>query len=1080
MKQHKCTLLFVLVAGLLLFVPGTYAQNKSQPVHVKGKVTDANTGEGLSGASVTAKKSGKTVATDATGAFSINAQKGETITISFTGFQSSTILANGDQSFYTITLLPVNKQLTDVVVTALGVKKDKKIIGYSTQEVKGEDLVKAREPNAINSLVGKVSGLTVGASAELLGNPQVLLRGGAISLYVVDGVPINSDTWNINSDDIESYTVLKGPVASALYGYRGQNGAIIINTKKGTKDKRGIAVEFNSSTQFNNGFIALPKTQDLYGPGDHGKYKFGDGKGGGINDNDYDIWGPRFDGQLIEQYDSPVDPVTGIRAKTPWVARGRDNLKRFIQTGILSTNNISVAASGEKYDLRFSVGHTYQRGLVPNTSLNSTSFNLASTLRFSKKLTLDANINFNKQYTDNIPDVNYGPNSVIYNITIWGAADWNIDDMRSYWQPGKEGVQSIYAEYQRYHNPYFMSYEWLRGHHKNDIYAYTTLTYKFNNVAELMARTSITTYDLTRTEKMPFSAHPYGREEGRGDYREDKRSLFENNTELMLRLKSPKIANFLNINGFAGTNLRSFNYSSSFITTDYLNVPNVYTFANSRNPVKAYNFSSDMRVLSAFTSVDFGLGKYANINATGRIDKLSALFSKNNTFFYPSVSASTVISDYAKLPGFISLLKLRGSFAAVRGGGNFVSGTIGATPGNSYPLGYGAEYTSTYGGPSYNNSSVYSTTAGYNNITEARFTNSLVDDNIKPDNRTSTELGLDMRFLKNRLSVDVAYFNYIDGPQIFSKQISSASGYSNYTLNATKTQKRGFELSVTGTPVKLRNGFSWDVLLNLSTFKETFKELPAGVAALNTFYKVGSRVDEVYIRKFARTQDGRIINDAGGRPIILPVAQYAGTANPDWVWGMTNKFRYKDITLSFQVDGRVGGVMEDYVRKKTFQGGRHIETIQGAFGIARIEDNLGNKAYTGEGVQVSNGVPIAFDAVTGQITNYANLQFANNTTKTFVQDYISRVHSIPEPNMMSKTFFKLREIVLGYSLPKKFLGRGFIQGASMSFVARNLLYVIRDNRFKDVDIDQYAGSQSSINLQTPTTRSYGFNINFVF
>jgi TonB-linked SusC/RagA family outer membrane protein len=1052
-------------------------QSNAQNPTVSGKVIDPTTSKPIEGASVSTKN-GKSTITNASGAFTIAAAKGEQLKVSFVGYEDLQItVSTGDLN---ISLQPSNNQLNDVVVTALGIKKDKKIIGYSTQEIKGEDLVKAREPNAINSLVGKVAGLTVGASAELLGNPQILLRGGSINLYVVDGVPINSDTWNITPDDIESYTILKGPVASALYGYRGQNGAIIINTKKGTKDKRGISVEFNSSTQINKGFIALPKTQDLYGPGDHGKYKFGDGKGGGVNDNDYDIWGPKFEGQLIEQYDSPVDPVTGIRSKTPWVARGKDNLKRFIEAGILSTNNISVAASGEKYDVRFSVGQGYQKGIVPNTDLKTTTFNLNSTLRFNKRLTLDANLNFNKQYTDNIPDVIYGPNSVIYNITIWGGADWNIDDMRNYWQPGKEGVQSIYAEYQRYHNPYFMSQEWLRGHRKNDIYGYATLNYKLNDYIDLMLRSSITTYDLTRTEKMPFSAHPYGREEGRGDYREDKRSMFENNTEIMARFKAPKVANFLMINGFVGGNIRTFNYNSSFVTTDYMNVPNVYSFANSRNPVKAYNFNSDMCVQSAYTSIDFALGKYANINATGRVDKLSALFPQNNTFFYPSVNASTVISDYVTLPSVISFLKFRASFAQVRGGGNFVSNTIGATPGNTYPIGYSGQYFSTYGGPSYNNSSVYSTATGYNNTTEARFTGSLIDDNVKPDDRTSTELGLDMKFLKNRLSFDFAYFNYIDGPQIFSKQISAASGYSNYTLNATKTQKSGFEFSISGTPVKLSNSFTWDVLFNWATFKETLKELPAGVNALNTFYKVGIRVDEVYIRKFARTQDGQIINDAGGRPLILPVAQYAGTASPDWVWGLNNKFRYKEFTFSFQIDGRVGGVMEDYVRKKTFQGGRHIETVEGALGEARYQDYLGNKTYVGEGVQVSNAAAIVYDPVTGLITNYVALQFSPNTTKTFAQDYVSRVHGIPEPNMMSKSYLKLREVVIGYSLPKKYLGKSFIQSASVSLVARNILYFMKDSRFKDVDIDQYAGSQSSIDLQTPTTRSYGVNLNIVF
>ena len=1047
----------------------------AQAILVKGKVVDASNGSPVESATITAKSSNKTVVTKQDGSFEISAVKGENLLISFIGFESQQVTASGDD--IAVRLNADNRQLSEVVVTALGIKKDKKIIGYSQQEVKGSDLIKAREPNPINSLVGKVAGLTVGASAEILGAPQVLLRGGNISLYVVDGIPINSDTWNISPDDIESYTVLKGPVASALYGYRGQNGAIIINTKKGTKDKRGYSVEFNSSTMVNKGFIALPKTQDLYGPGDHGRYKFVDGKGGGINDNDYDVWGPRFDGQLIEQYDSPVDPVTGVRTATPWIARGKDNLKRFIRSGVLSTNNLAVSASGEKYDLRFSVGQTYQQGIIPNTNLNGTNFNLASTLKFSKKLTLDANINFNKQYTDNIPDVNYGPNSVIYNMTIWGGADWNIDDMRNYWQPGKEGEQSIYAEYQRYHNPYFMSYEWLRGHQKNDIYGYATLNYKASKYVELMARTSITTYDLTRTEKMPFSAHPYGREEGRGDYREDKRSLFENNTEAMIRLKSPTVAKFLNLNGFLGANLRTFSYASSFVTTNYLNVPNVYTFSNSRNPVLAYNFASDMRVLSGYYSFDIGLGKYANINTTGRVDKLSALSSKNNTFFYPSVNVSTVISDYVKIPAAISFLKVRASYAQVRGGGSFVANTIGATPNNSYPLGYGAEYTSSYGGPSYAYNNVYSTNVGYNNTTEARFTDKVLDDNIKPDNRSNIELGLDMKFIKNRIGLDVAYFNYVDGPQIFNKQISAASGYSNYTINATKTQKKGWEVTLAGAAIKSASGFNWDVLINWSTFQETFKELPEGVTNLYTFYKKGSRTDEVYIRKFARTQDGQIINDAGGRPIVSPVAQYTGNSNPDWVWGFNNRFSYKNLSFSFQFDGRVGGVMEDYVRKKTFQGGRHIETAEGALGVARFEDTKGIKSYIGEGVQVSNTTAIAFDPVTGFITNYSALQFAPNSTKTYAQDYTSRVNSIPEPNMMSKSYLKLREIVLGYNIP---VGKTFMQSVNVSFVARNILYIIKDKRFNDVDIDQYAGSQAGTNLQTPTTRSYGINLNIVF
>jgi len=1048
----------------------------AQDMQITGRVMDASSKLPIEGVSIAVKNTGIGSATNANGEYSIMAPKGSELVFTAVGYETQRIIAS--EPTLTLSLVSTSVQLKDLVVTALGVKKDKKYISYAIQEVNGSDLVKAREPNAINGLTGKVAGLTVGGSSELLGNPQVLLRGGTITLYVVDGVPINSDTWNISADDIESYTVLKGPVASSLYGYRGQNGAIIITTKKGTKDKRGFSVEFNSSTMFQKGFIALPRTQDLYGPGDHGKYSFVDGKGAGTNDGDYDIWGPKFEGQLIAQYDSPVDPITGVRTPTPWTARGKDNLKRFIRTGVLTNNNIAVSSSGDKYDLRFSVSNSYQRGIIPNTDLKTINFNLASTLKFNKKLKLDANLNFNKQFTDNIPDVNYGPNSVIYNMTIWGGADWDVDDMKDYWQPGKEGVQSMYVEYQRYHNPYFMSYEWLRGHHKNDIYGYTALTYKFNKYFDVMARSSITTYDLTRTEKMPFSAHPYGREEGRGDYREDKRSLFENNSEGILRFSTPKIANFIDVSGLVGANIRLFSYASSFVTTDYLNVPNVYNFANSRNPVRAYSFNSEMIVRSSFYSFDFALGKYANLNTTGRLDKLSALTNANNTFFYPSVSANTVITDYIKLPEIINYVKLRASYAQSRGGGAFVSNTIGSTPNNSYPIGYGTEYTSTYGGPSYSFNNVYSTGTGYNNTTTSRYSNNLIDENIKPDNRTNSELGLDVKLWKNRVGLDVTFFNYIDGPQIFTQQISQASGYTNYIINATKTQKRGLEITATGTPVKMANGFSWDVLVNWSKFTETFKELPAGLTTINRFYKVGSRTDEVYISKFARTQDGKIINDAGGRPIILPVAQFAGHSNPDWVWSIINKLNYKSFSLALQFDGRVGGVMEDYVRKKTFQGGRHIETTEGALGVARDQDALGIKSYLGEGVQLASGV-IKYDAVTGAITNYGELGFTDNATKTFAQDYVSRVHSIPEPNMMSKTYTKLREVVLTYRIPSNLSKSLLLQNASVSFVARNVLYFMKDKKFKDVDIDQYA-NQTITNLQTPTMRSYGININVIF
>jgi TonB-dependent SusC/RagA subfamily outer membrane receptor len=265
-----------------------------------------------------------------------------------------------------------SKALTEVVVTAYGIKKEVRKLGYSVQEVKGADLIKARDPNPINGLAGKVAGLTIGANAEMLGRPEIVLRGSKDLLFVVDGVPINSDTWNISPDDIETYTILKGPNAAALYGTRGINGAIIITTKKGTKDAKGWQVDYNSSTLFEKGMIASPQPQNEYGRGNayHYEYQAKDNTNPYIptgdvlydNANRLGEYGPRFEGQLLRQYDSPYDVLTGKRTPTPWLARGKDNWDNFIQTGLISTNNLAVSASGQNYNLRTSYTHMYQKG----------------------------------------------------------------------------------------------------------------------------------------------------------------------------------------------------------------------------------------------------------------------------------------------------------------------------------------------------------------------------------------------------------------------------------------------------------------------------------------------------------------------------------------------------------------------------------------------------------------------------------------------------------------------------------------------------------------------------------------------
>ncbi len=1054
---------FRILIGLMLAVMYANAQNQQ----ISGKVSASN-GDALPGMNVTIKGTSKGTNTDAEGKFKMDGVSSKSVlVISGIGYASQELTV-ANQSYINIVMQEDTKTLNEVVVTALGIKKEVKKIGFSIQSVDGSSVVKAREPNAINGLVGKVAGLTVGAQPELLRKPVISLRGNSTILYVVDGVPMNSDTWNISPDDIETYSVLKGASASALYGFRGKNGAILITTKRGTKDKRGFAVDVNSSTMIENGFYAIPKVQDEYGPGDHGVYAFGDGKGGGLNDGDYDGgWGPKFNGQLIPQYDSPVDPITGVRQGTPWIARGKDNLTRFLEPGVLSTNNIAVSASSDKYNLRFSTSHIYQKGIVPNTKLNISNFNITADYNFSSKLKFESNLQYNRQYTPNIPDVNYGPNSIIYNIVYWAGADWNVADMRNYWQAGKEGIQQIYAEYQRYNNPYFMSYEWLRGHYKTDIVGQAALRYKFNNHLELLGRTQITTWDLLRTEKFPYSAGTYGRDERRGDYREDRRNLFENNTELLLTYEKELIPG-LSTKIVGGANQRIFQYKSIYGTTDYLNVPGLYNFANSANPVKVANFTSDMQVLSAYYSADFSLSKYLTVFTTGRVDKLSTLPTNNNTFFYPSVGGVSVISDYLKLPEAISFLKVRASYANVK------DGLTRSTINNMAGVYSGENYETPYDGPSYTNAAAYSTAFSYNNQTAAYYTNTLNNPNLNPSTSSQTEVGLDIRFLGNRLGLDATYWISNDGPSIFSLPISTTSGYSSALVNGIKTRKKGLEISINGTPVKTTSGFQWDVLANYSTFQQRYTEFYPGLEYLNTFFKVGDRVDKFYGRAFVRTPDGQIVNDASGRPIYKPVNQYLGNLNPDFTFGLNNKFTYKNLTASFQFDGRIGGVISNYTQRQAYRGGRHIGTTTGIFEEARPQDALGVKAFVGEGVQVSNGVAIKYDAW-GNVTNYAELQYKANGTKQFVQDYISRYYNSDEGNLMSRSFGMLREVVLGYALPTKWFGK-YVRAANVSLVGRNLLYFAEK---KDIDLNQYI-TEGSSSPQTPSVRRYGINLNFSF
>ncbi|MBA4197377.1 MAG: SusC/RagA family TonB-linked outer membrane protein [Chitinophaga sp.] len=920
---------------------------------------------------------------------------------------------------------------------------------------------------------------------------------------------------------------MKGANAAALYGSRGINGAIIITTKRGTKDKKGWQVDVNTSTVFEKGFIAEPQSQVEYGRGTTFKYSYGDV----LYDNKQRLpeWGPHFEGQLVKQYDSPWDPVAQVRTPTPWTARGADNFHKFMQTGIINVNNVSLSAATDKSDIRISVSNMNQRGVAPNTKLNIYNLFLNAGYNITTKLRVEASLNYNKQYTPNIPDVNYGPNSYIYMFKVYGSSDYNIDDLKDIYK-GPQGVQDLipYAqEYGRENSAWFIAKKWLRSHDKSDVNGYVKASYKFNNSLSASFRSQISTWNQTRTEQVPAGINlntytPWYYFGWYGDYREDRRNLFENNTDLIVNYDK-KFKNF-SLTALVGGASRSFTYNSFFGTTKALAIPNLYALSNSIAPTLSYTWGSKMQVYSAFYSLDFTYKNFFTLSHTGRVDNLSTLPTANATYYYPSVSLSSVISDYVKLPQPISFLKIRASYADVKSA--LTSPTVASAftqitglSTNGGLLGYGTDLISSYDGPTYANQNSYAYQSYYNGTASVSYSNTVANPNIKPANRISYEGGIDIRFLKNRLGLDFTYFLSDNGPLIYALPVASSTSYGAANVNGITTRKKGFELSFTGSPLRSTKGLNWDVTFNYSTYKETLKDIygnETGLTINNHTYQKGDRMDALYDKGFVHDGNGNIVFNAG-LPYLSPSDignnKFLGFLNPDYTFGVNNKFSYSNFTFSFQFDGRIGGKIWDEVYKDGMNGGTAIESATGAFGAARLAEwkdaisgvngagsitapglptkNADGTPYTGryvgQGVKIISGTPIFAN---GEITNLSSLTFAANDVPTTVQNQVTgRLTGITEYWMVDRSFVKLREVTIGYNLPAKFLAKSkIIKAASFSLVGRNLLYWAQR---KDIDLDQFPagyndydrslnGVSANGTLQSPTGRRFGFNINVSF
>ena len=1011
---------------------------------VSGRITDEKK-QPLPGVSVMVKGTSRGSVSNENGDFQIRATAGEVLVFSITGYLTESLTVGATTNGYVITLQQDEKKLSEVVVTALGIKKEKARLGYAAQDVKGADLVKAREPSVMSSLTGRVAGLIVRNSTDLFQAPDIYLRGQR-PLIVIDGVPDQSaDLYKINADDIESMTVLKGATASALYGSIGDKGAIMITTKRGG-DNKDLSIEVNSSTQFQTSFIRIPKVQTTYGDGFKGQYTYIDGSGSGPEGGGW-IWGPKLDQRdpstssgyfETTQFNSPADPNTGQLTPLPFLSKGKNNVHNFFRTGIVSSNNISFTKGNDKGNFRASASHIFQQGIVPNADLKNTSFNISGNYNLTDALSMNGRISYNKEYSDNFPDVGYGPTNYLYNLILWTGPDIDVRDLRNYWVQGREGYQQRHYNTSYYNNPYFQAYEYLRGYDRSSTFGSVDLNYKISPSFSARFRNGVNQYSLNRNYNEPKSYIGYG-VKSRGQFTVTNDNYFDIVSDLIVDYNHTFSSLFkLHAEGGASNYYRTQRKDSSM--TDGLTIPGLYNLSNSIGPVQAFNTMEARRTRSYYGVLDLEIYNALYLTVTGRNDKLSTLPVANNSFFYPSVSASLVVSQLVQLPEWFSFLKARGSLSKVSG--DVIS---------QYTYGYL---------PTYGKGVIW------NNVPSVVYGSTIYPESLHPQTSRSWETGIDAKFFGSRLSLELTYFQTKDYNNIVQVPVSDASGFTEQLLNANVYHRRGVEIVAMGTPVRSKD-LRWDVTLNLSTYHRYLKQITTGSDRLG-YLKEGDRADKVYTSFYQTDPHGNVIYDqSNGFPLADTYDRFIGNQDPDWTYGLENRFTYKNFSLSFLVDGRIGGLIYSTTNQKMWWGGTNPGTVN----HFRDEANQGQSTYVGKGVVVTSG-EATYDRDGNILTDTRT--FATKTKGVNYIDYMTTTSNSTNVNYnyYSQTFLKLREVTLTWNLPNKMLKGTFFRSANISLVGRNLLLF---SKIPNVDPDPGVD-----NLQTPSTRSMGINANLKF
>lgn len=1086
MQKIFTFLVFLLLWGNLAF---------SQQIPVTG-VVKAPDGSTLPGVNVTIKGTTTGAVTDIDGRYKLSVSSGNVLVFSYVGYEPQEISVT-TQSVIDITLKDSKQELKEVVITALGLERKTKSLGYSVQEIAGDDMTKARESNVINSLNGKVSGVTivgtpsgVGSSARItIRGERSLLMNKNQPLFVVDGVPVSNEyngssgrsnqevdygnpAGMINPEDIESMTVLKGANASALYGSRAANGVIVITTKSGQR-KKTIGVTISSSNMFQS-VLRLPDYQNKYGQGVDGKFTFLDGNGGGLRDGTDESWGPELNyivqasdldaegkmfgipqtvGQMlvIPQFDSPRS-VAGYRGgdtkspeaagstitATPWDANP-NNIKDFFETGYIRTHSIALDGANDLGNFRVSYTRSDEKGTIPNTGLNKNIIAFNGGYNLSKKLSSKVTFNYIDLNSDNRPNLSYGTENIMYLFNCWLDRGIDMNSLKDYWQRGLEGTQQYNFNYNYHDNPYFQLYENTNGQKLNRIYGNVSIKYDFTDWLYLQLRAGTDYSNDIRDRRRAFSTQRFKY----GSYREEKITFQENNFDVMLGINKLISAKW-NFNFIAGANAMNQSKKYLDVMAPQLLVPEIYSINNSRVALAYKQENTEKQINSVFSAAQFAFNDLWFIDITARNDWSSTLPKGNNSYFYPSISSSFVVSEALTMPKWLSSAKVRAGIAQV---GNDT---------DPYQL-----------IQTYNSAGSFGDAFTYSELSV------LKNPELKPEISTSTEAGIDLKFLNNRLGLSATYYYTMSKNQILQIPLTISSGYSAKVLNAGKIRNSGIELSLNLIPLQT-SSFQWDIDINWSKnnseiveLKDDIKTFQIASNYVSIEAREGGRMGDMYGYGFKRNPAGEIIYSANGRPQQTTEKVLLGNYNPDWISGINNTFRYKNLSMNILFDIRHGGSVYSHTMVVGREGGQLVETLEG-------RANGYDLTKEGNGV-IGKGVVEITDA-NGNVTGYAP-----NTKQVSAREWHSAFtngRSLLEGAVFDASYVKLREIKIGYTIPNKVFGKMPFRDVNISLVGRNL-YLWTNVPHIDPETSGLSGGTIVPGVEAmsmPSSRTYGFSI----